>query len=780
MPLMHRGGKSLLLFLLISLMSSSTGEEGTATANYSKIHTTPIDRDYTTLTTDDNMNDQEMEGADSTSTSDDLIIITTSEPEKHACPEHFIQLTSDWCFHLRYDVEKQMNFQESSDYCSQRDAILPAITSVEVTTALMLERTANHISPMDVFYIGLGCNKHSRRWMWIGGPEYDPSEASFQRQFTSKEYCSRHEQYPFVFDQFGTWFESFDDPVPLIVCAVRPSGYSESTPIYAPCTEAWTPLPGGICYRLTENATYKYNITEAEQACQDAGGNLPTIRSSEQSEIIQAYLSGKLQSKSNFWIGLTCIGDGNDTMEDIGNRSWIDGTPYSEDFTNFLDEADNTPTCNLTTMDIFLYNAAIKGKWQKEHFDQRVKTLLCSRPDPEPNPTPSTKKTTRIVKHTTLITDDPFESTTESGPTVPRVRTTTPAETISSDSIEPGSTKDTTISTTSTEPTTTITSDKNRQLTKLELILIISLGTVIVIVLLIILIYFLCKRIRGEHVQEMVNSMQKRFSRSNTNAIVRQDEWEIRRQFVGIDYSRQLGRGAFGSVYLGRVYSGNIPEMAVKTLLQLNTLKKDDDFVAVKTLHDTADREAAADFMGEINIMKKIGFHERLVNILGCVTETEPLLLIVEYCSNGDLLEFMRERRTFMLKLKDTVGDSVAGRHLIITHRQQLMFGIQIAYGMEYLVQRGFVHRDIAARNILVDKNETCKIGDFGLCRKIEGESEQYISRGGRLPWRWMAPEALERYYFSVESDVWSFGVLLFEIITLGGNPYPDWPAVEV
>ncbi|GMT27429.1 hypothetical protein PFISCL1PPCAC_18726, partial [Pristionchus fissidentatus] len=319
-----------------------------------------------------------------------------------------------------------------------------------------------------------------------------------------------------------------------------------------------------------------------------------------------------------------------------------------------------------------------------------------------------------------------------------------------------------------------------RQLTELELILIASLVIIFIIVLVCVILYFLCKRIRKGRVQELVSNMQKRFSRSNTHAIVRTDEWEIRRQFVGIDYSRQLGRGAFGSVFLGRVFSGNIPELAVRTLIQLNTLKKDDDFVAVKTLHETADKQAATEFIEEINIMKKIGFHERLVNILACVTETEPLLLIVEYCSNGDLLQFMRDRRMFMLKLPGTVGDSIAGRHSVITHKQQLMFCIQIAYGMEYLSQRGFVHRDIAARNILVDKNESCKIGDFGLCRQIGKDSEQYISRGGRLPWRWMAPEALERYHFSVESDVWSFGVLLFEIITLGGSPYPDWPAVEL
>ncbi|KAF8367862.1 hypothetical protein PRIPAC_85691, partial [Pristionchus pacificus] len=125
-------------------------------------------------------------------------------------------------------------------------------------------------------------------------------------------------------------------------------------------------------------------------------------------------------------------------------------------------------------------------------------------------------------------------------------------------------------------------------------------------------------------------------------------------------------------------------------------------------------------------------------------------------------------------------GISSIDRSKIITQKQQLMFCVQIAYGMEYLSQRGFVHRDIAARNILVDQHSSCKIGDFGLCREVERQDEHYHSRGGRLPLKWMSPEAIERYDFSIASDVWAFGVLLFEIITLGGNPYPDWPAAEI
>ncbi|GMR51884.1 hypothetical protein PMAYCL1PPCAC_22079, partial [Pristionchus mayeri] len=97
-----------------------------------------------------------------------------------------------------------------------------------------------------------------------------------------------------------------------------------------------------------------------------------------------------------------------------------------------------------------------------------------------------------------------------------------------------------------------------------------------------------------------------------------------------------------------------------------------------------------------------------------------------------------------------------------------------------YISSRGFIHRDIAARNIMVDHDETCKIGDFGLTRSVGKEEDNYHSRGGKLPLKWMSPEAIEKYNFSFASDIWSFGVLLFEIVTLGGTPYAGWPAAEV
>ncbi|GMT27426.1 hypothetical protein PFISCL1PPCAC_18723, partial [Pristionchus fissidentatus] len=256
------------------------------------------------------------------------------------------------------------------------------------------------------------------------------------------------------------------------------------------------------------------------------------------------------------------------------------------------------------------------------------------------------------------------------------------------------------------------------------------------------------------------------------------DEWEIDRRLVSIDYTHKLGQGAFGSVYLGIVNAANIPQGCGKSIIEQSALRKDNDAVAVKMLHESADKGQQLQFFEEIDLMKRLGYHERLVNMLACVTRSEPAMLIIEYCSHGDLLNYMRERRTFMLDAPEAM--SSIDRSKIITQKQQLMFCVQIAYGMEYLSQRGFVHRDIAARNILVDQNECCKIGDFGLCREVEKEDEHYLSRGGRLPLKWMSPEAIERYDFSIPSDVWAFGILLFEIITLGGNPYPDWPAAEI
>ncbi|GMS99772.1 hypothetical protein PENTCL1PPCAC_21947, partial [Pristionchus entomophagus] len=258
------------------------------------------------------------------------------------------------------------------------------------------------------------------------------------------------------------------------------------------------------------------------------------------------------------------------------------------------------------------------------------------------------------------------------------------------------------------------------------------------------------------------------------------DAWELGRQFVDIQYANKLGTGAFGVVYLGQIDAEKLPKSSERSLIQLSSLKLNNGYIAVKMLHESGDKLAEIDFLQEIELMKCIGYHERLVNMIAAVTESLPHLLITEYCSNGDLLSYLKERRELMLELPANADYSLVDQSMIITQEQQLQFAIQIAYGLEYLSGRGFLHRDIAARNILVDSRNGCKIGDFGLCRRVQQEQELYLSRGGRLPIKWMSPEALRRYEMSTASDVWSYGILLFEIITLGGSPYPNWAPSEI
>ncbi|GMS99315.1 hypothetical protein PENTCL1PPCAC_21490, partial [Pristionchus entomophagus] len=256
------------------------------------------------------------------------------------------------------------------------------------------------------------------------------------------------------------------------------------------------------------------------------------------------------------------------------------------------------------------------------------------------------------------------------------------------------------------------------------------------------------------------------------------DDWEMDRRFVLIDYDKRLGQGAFGTVQEGRVLHKNLPPGASRSIIEMSALKKGNDIVAVKMLHGMFFLSAEMEFRDEIDLMKTIGYHEKLVNMLACVTDSEPMLLIIEFCPNGDLLKYMRDRRIYMME--HAVDARYVDTTKIVTQRKQLMFAMQIAYGLEYLSSRGFVHRDIAARNILVDHNETCKIGDFGLCRVMGRESEHYHSRVSTSIQNRMSPEAIAKYEFSAASDAWSFGVLLFEIITLGGTPYPDWAAAEL
>ncbi|XP_067277729.1 fibroblast growth factor receptor 2 isoform X2 [Pseudorasbora parva] len=239
--------------------------------------------------------------------------------------------------------------------------------------------------------------------------------------------------------------------------------------------------------------------------------------------------------------------------------------------------------------------------------------------------------------------------------------------------------------------------------------------------------------------------------------------WEFSRDKLTL--GKPLGEGCFGQVVMAEALGidKDKPKEAVT--------------VAVKMLKDDATEKDLSDLVSEMEMMKMIGRHKNIINLLGACTQDGPLYVIVEYASKGNLREYLRVRRPPGMEYSYDIA-RVSDEPL--TFKDLVSCTYQVARGMEYLASQKCIHRDLAARNVLVTESNFMKIADFGLARDVHNIDYYKKTTNGRLPVKWMAPEALFDRVYTHQSDVWSFGVLMWEIFTLGGSPYPGIPVEEL
>ncbi|XP_038560046.1 neurotrophic tyrosine kinase, receptor, type 2a isoform X3 [Micropterus salmoides] len=240
----------------------------------------------------------------------------------------------------------------------------------------------------------------------------------------------------------------------------------------------------------------------------------------------------------------------------------------------------------------------------------------------------------------------------------------------------------------------------------------------------------------------------------STNSLLKTDTFVQHIKRHNIVLKRELGEGAFGKVFLAECY--NLSPDQEKIL------------VAVKTLKE-ASENARKDFHREAELLTNLQ-HEHIVTFYGVCVESDPLIMVFEYMKHGDLNKFLRAHGPDAVLM----AEGQTTRPVELTQSQMLHIAQQIASGMVYLASQHFVHRDLATRNCLVGENLLVKIGDFGMSRDVYSTDYYRVGVGGHtmLPIRWMPPESIMYRKFTTESDVWSLGVVLWEIFTYGKQPW--------
>ncbi|XP_063061053.1 ephrin type-A receptor 4 [Engraulis encrasicolus] len=273
--------------------------------------------------------------------------------------------------------------------------------------------------------------------------------------------------------------------------------------------------------------------------------------------------------------------------------------------------------------------------------------------------------------------------------------------------------------------------------------------------LLILTTVFIFSRRRGtysktkhddeKHLHPGVRLYVDPFTYEDPNQAVREFAREIEASCIKID--KVIGIGEYGEVCSGRLKVAGKKELCV----------------AIKTLKAGFTEEQRRDFLSEASVIGQFD-HPNIIHLEGVVTKCKPVMIVTEYMENGSLDVFLRKND---------------GRFTVI----QLVGMLRgVASGMRYLGDMSYVHRDLAARNILLNSHLVAKVADFGMSRVLEDQQPEatYTTRGGKIPIRWTAPEAIAYRKFSSASDVWSYGVLMWEVMSFGERPYWDMSNQDV
>ncbi|XP_047911375.2 tyrosine-protein kinase STYK1 [Anser cygnoides] len=232
-------------------------------------------------------------------------------------------------------------------------------------------------------------------------------------------------------------------------------------------------------------------------------------------------------------------------------------------------------------------------------------------------------------------------------------------------------------------------------------------------------------------------------------------ELEIPREKLLPGTFQVIKHGRYGSIYRAELETGN-PRKTTSVIL--------------KALQDMAGPQEVKDFLGRIKFHQNLGHHENLAELVGCCVDRFPLYMIMEDVSLGDLLTFLWTCRKDVMTMNGILYD--------LTERQVYEVGQQVAAALAYLEQKKLFHGDIAARNVLLQNSFTAKLCGLGLAYEAHAYGASSVT--GMVPVKWQAPERLLKKPPSIKADIWSFGILLYEMITLGAPPYPEVPPSDI